>query len=77
MRLARAREDPDTIAVTVGQPVLRGQRIGTIGTARGQYLAHLHFELRGAVGLPLGGGRGVVAGQISPRDFIAQPRPRR
>jgi hypothetical protein len=32
--------------VTLNQRVSRGQRIGTIGTNRGMYLAHLHFEIR-------------------------------
>jgi len=33
-------------SVTLNQRVKRGQRIGTIGTNRGMYLAHLHFEIR-------------------------------
>jgi hypothetical protein len=36
----------NTRYVTVNQRVKRGQRIGTIGTNRGMYLAHLHFEIR-------------------------------
>jgi murein DD-endopeptidase MepM/ murein hydrolase activator NlpD len=34
------------IMVKVGQPVKRGQQIGTIGTNSGMYPAHLHFEIR-------------------------------
>ena len=34
----------NTREVRVGQVVSRGQRIGSIGTADGRYLAHLHFE---------------------------------
>ncbi len=36
----------NTRYVTLHQRVRRGQRIGTIGTNRGMYLAHLHFEIR-------------------------------
>lgn len=32
--------------VVLNQRVKRGQKIGTIGTNRGMYLAHLHFETR-------------------------------
>ncbi len=35
----------DTRDVRVGQMVSRGQRVGSIGTADGKYLAHLHFEV--------------------------------
>ena len=36
----------DSILVRLGQPVERGQQIGTMGTAFGLYDAHLHFEVR-------------------------------
>jgi hypothetical protein len=32
--------------VTLNQRVKRGQKIGTIGTNHGMYVAHLHFEIR-------------------------------
>ncbi len=34
------------IMTTVGSKVKRGQQIGTIGSNRGMYPAHLHFEIR-------------------------------
>jgi murein DD-endopeptidase MepM/ murein hydrolase activator NlpD len=62
----------DTITVIPGQAVERGDRIGTIGTAAGQYPAHLHLELRDRPGLPLGGGYGVdTTGYLDPAAFIA------
>lgn len=36
----------DRITVAHGQQVKRGQQIGTIGTNRGMYVAHLHYEIR-------------------------------
>ncbi len=66
----------DTIAVTVGEAVARGQVIGTIGTAGGQYVAHLHLELRTVIGRPIGGGYGAAVGQIDPTAFILAHRPR-
>lgn len=36
----------NTRYVTLNQRVKRGQKIGTIGSNRGMYLAHLHFEIR-------------------------------
>lgn len=65
----------DAIAVAAGAAVQRGQVIGTIGTAGGQYVAHLHLELRVVVGLPIGGGYGDVVGQVDPSAFIATHRP--
>jgi murein DD-endopeptidase MepM/ murein hydrolase activator NlpD len=46
----------DTMTVPVGKQVRRGDKIGTIGNANGNYLAHLHFELRTAPSLDVGGG---------------------
>lgn len=36
----------NTFYVRVGQELKRGQKIGTIGSNRGMYNAHLHFEIR-------------------------------
>lgn len=61
----------ETVEVRAGQRVLRGQRLGTIGTAGGQYLAHLHLELRAHAGLPLGGGYSEdPTGFLDPSAFI-------
>lgn len=61
----------DAITVRPGQRVLRGQLIGTIGTAHDQYLAHLHLEIRARQGLPLGGGYSETAtGYLDPSEFI-------
>ena len=67
----------DRMYVVAGTPVQRGQLIGTIGTAGGQYLAHLHFELRDGV-LPLGAGYAADrTGFVDPTDYIRRHRPRR
>ncbi|HWB75309.1 MAG TPA: M23 family metallopeptidase [Nannocystaceae bacterium] len=66
----------DAIEVEVGTLVARGARIGTIGTAGGQYPAHLHFELRTAIARPIGEGYGEpVARQIDATAFIREHRP--
>ena len=65
-----------SVAVVTGAGVGRGDPIGTIGDADGQYLAHLHFELRDVVGLPVGGGYGTQRdGYVDPTAFIAAHRP--
>ena len=60
----------DTMIVERGTVVTRGQLIGTIGTAHGEYKAHLHFELRDRY-LPLGGGYSSDrTGYLDPIAFI-------
>ena len=64
-----------TVEVHAGQRVGRGQRIGTIGTAAGQYRAHLHLELRARRGMPLGGGySNDPTGYLDPSAFILSHR---
>lgn len=66
----------DTVLVQPGQRVERGQQLGTIGTAHGRYLAHLHFELRDIVGMDLGPGYAAErTGWVDPTAFILAHRP--
>jgi murein DD-endopeptidase MepM/ murein hydrolase activator NlpD len=70
----------DALHVAPGMWIDRGMTLGTIGTAHGQYLAHLHFELRDVVGLPVGGGYDEAAsdgesGWVDPTAFIRAHRP--
>lgn len=66
----------DSIDVRVGQVIRRGQRLGTIGTADGRYLAHLHLEIRDILDLPVGPGYSAkTRGYLSPTDFIRDNRP--
>lgn len=65
----------DEIIVTPNQWVSKGEKIGTIGDAHGQYYAHLHFEMRSQIGLPIGGGYGSkTTGYLNPTKFIQQHR---
>lgn len=65
----------DTIVVQPNQYVTKGTKIGTIGTANGQYLAHLHFEMRDNIQLPLGPGYATeTTGYINPTAFIKENR---
>jgi murein DD-endopeptidase MepM/ murein hydrolase activator NlpD len=64
----------DRVHVVRGVRVARGQPIGTIGTAGGHYLAHLHFEIRDRW-LPLGGGYALDhTGYVDPTDFVRRHR---
>ncbi len=64
----------DRVHVVPGARVARGQPIGTIGTAGGRYLAHLHFEIRNRR-MPLGGGYSTDrTGYLDPTDYIRHHR---
>jgi murein DD-endopeptidase MepM/ murein hydrolase activator NlpD len=55
--------------------VRRGQKIGTVGTGDGQYLAHLHFEVREGPYINPGVGYADAAlNRISPERFLAEHR---
>ncbi len=66
----------DQLNVQAGDLILRGQQIGTIGTADGKYTAHLHLELRNFVGMSLGPGYSKDHfGYLVPSDYIQAHRP--
>lgn len=66
----------DSIGVEEGQILKRGEQLGTIGTADGSYYAHLHFEIRDSLGLPVGGGYDYdTIGYRDPTAFIRANRP--
>ena len=65
----------DQLKVSKGSWVNIGDEIGTIGTAHGQYYAHLHFEIRSTPGMPIGGGYSKnTSGYLNPTIFIESHR---
>ena len=65
----------DNRLIKEGEFVRKGTQIGTIGTNNGQYMAHLHFELRNIVNLPIGGGYSLnTEGYLDPTTFINKNR---
>jgi len=63
------------ILVHAGDDVHRGQKIATVGTAGGQYFAHLHFEMREFMTPFIGPGyRENTAGWLNPSEFVAKHR---
>src|SRR3989441_361559 len=65
----------DEILVAAGDDVRRGQQIATVGTANGQYFAHLHFEMREFITPFIGPGyREKTDGWLNPSNFIAKHR---
>lgn len=64
------------VLVKPGMLVRRGQKIATIGTANGAYLAHLHLEIRTEINKPLGVGYSkFTSGYVDPTRFIKSNRP--
>ncbi|MGJ8734812.1 MAG: M23 family metallopeptidase [Cellulophaga sp.] len=65
----------NNIIVKKGKFVKKGQKIATIGNADGQYLAHLHLEVREDINLPVGPGYSKTKkGYLDPTKFINKNR---
>jgi len=65
----------DEITVSVGDRLPRGAVVGTIGDASGEYIPHLHFEIRRRPDLPLGPGYSPDDSQhLDPTAFIRAHR---
>ncbi|MFM8886881.1 MAG: peptidoglycan DD-metalloendopeptidase family protein, partial [Chthoniobacterales bacterium] len=64
------------IFVREGQQLKRGQLLGTIGTNRGMYTAHLHFEIRKnlRIGINQGSYRKDLSNYYKPYDFVIGKR---
>jgi len=64
------------LTVQRGQWIARGEMVGTVGTANGQFLAHLHLELRDSVDRELRRGYSRDRqGYLTPSRFIRTHRP--
>lgn len=65
----------ESIYFPVGARVRRGEKIGTVGKGNGQYLAHLHFEVREGSMIAAGPGYGDHAhGRLSGEEWIEASR---
>jgi hypothetical protein len=65
----------ENIVAQPGQVVTRGAKIGTVGTAGGHYLAHLHFEIRrGPYVNPSVGYADAPLNRLSPELFLQEHR---
>jgi murein DD-endopeptidase MepM/ murein hydrolase activator NlpD len=64
------------ILVKDGQSIKRGQQVGTIGTNRGMYPAHLHFEMRHNIniGMNRSGVPSTMDHWADPSQFISKYR---
>jgi murein DD-endopeptidase MepM/ murein hydrolase activator NlpD len=65
----------DRIDVVRGALVPRGGKIGTVGTANGNYPAHLHFEMRASDGVDIGAGYAMYPlNRLDPMRTVASLR---
>jgi hypothetical protein len=65
----------DTILIKHGQTVPRGAKLGTVGTANGRYLAHLHFEIRESLSVYPGlGYADAPLDRVAPETFLRRYR---
>jgi murein DD-endopeptidase MepM/ murein hydrolase activator NlpD len=65
----------DEIKASKGSFVSKGDKIGTIGDAHGQYYAHLHFEIRSDVSMSIGGGYSAdQKGYLNPLNYVKSHR---
>jgi murein DD-endopeptidase MepM/ murein hydrolase activator NlpD len=66
----------DSILVKRGQKIRRGQQIATMGTAHGQYDAHLHFEIRKNIEIGMSKSKFSknYSNYFSPSEFIVAHR---
>jgi murein DD-endopeptidase MepM/ murein hydrolase activator NlpD len=63
------------ILVSEGDWIKKGVQIGTIGNNHGGYPAHLHFEMRDDLSLPIGKGySSETEGYLNPSEFIKSHR---
>ena len=61
--------------VREGEIVQRGRKIGSVGTAEGRYLAHLHFEVRRSRSVYPGAGYAdAPLDRVSPEAFVKEHR---
>jgi murein DD-endopeptidase MepM/ murein hydrolase activator NlpD len=73
----------EAMIVSVGQRVIRGQQVASVGNAFGQFAYHLHFDLSPTAILlqepqhwPGRDLLAVLSNYVDPRDFIIANRPR-
>src|SRR5690606_37803959 len=65
----------DELFAKKGSYVSKGERIGSVGSASGQYLAHLHLEIRNKIGMDIGGGYSKnIIGFLNPTELIKNNR---